>query len=65
MENYKISYNGDTQIKNIHHIGVDYNGNYYSVIFGELMKSFTKKIVMELHGKKKIKLSKWDDSRSI
>ena len=35
MENYKISYNGDTQIKNIHHIGVEYNGNYYSVIFGE------------------------------
>ena len=35
MENYKISYSGDTQIKNIHHIGVDYNGNYYSVIFGE------------------------------
>ena len=35
MESYKISYNGDTQIKNIHHIGVDYNGNYYSVIFGE------------------------------
>ena len=35
MENYKISYNGDTQIKNIHHIGIDYNGNYYSVIFGE------------------------------
>lgn len=35
MESYKISYNGDTQIKNIHHICVDYNGNYYSVIFGE------------------------------
>ena len=35
MENYKISYNGDTQIKNIHHIGVEYNGNYYNVIFGE------------------------------
>ena len=31
----------------------------------QLMKSFTNKIVMELHGKKKIKLSKWDDNRSI
>lgn len=35
MGNYKISYNGDKNIKNVHHIGVDYNGNYYSVIFGE------------------------------
>ena len=35
MENYKISYNGDTYVENIHHIGVEYNGNYYSVIFGE------------------------------
>ncbi len=31
---YKISYLGDRNIENVHHIGVDYNGNYYSVIFG-------------------------------
>lgn len=31
---YKISYIGDDSIGNVHHIGVDYNGNYYSVIFG-------------------------------
>lgn len=31
---YKISYIGDDSINNIHHIGIDYNGNYYSVIFG-------------------------------
>lgn len=31
---YKISYIGDNSIKNVHHIGVDCNGNYYSVIFG-------------------------------
>lgn len=31
---YKISYIGDNSVRNIHHIGVDYNGNYYSVIFG-------------------------------
>lgn len=35
MADYKVSYNGDKTIKNVHHIGVDYNGNYYSVIFGE------------------------------
>ena len=35
MSDYKISYNGDKNIKNVHHIGVDYNGNYYSVIFGK------------------------------
>lgn len=31
---YKISYIGDSSIGDVHHIGVDYNGNYYSVIFG-------------------------------
>ena len=31
---YKISYIGDTNIVNVHHIGIDYNGNYYNVIFG-------------------------------
>lgn len=35
MENYKIGYNGDAYVENIHYIGVEYNGNYYSVIFGE------------------------------
>lgn len=31
---YRISYIGDSSIGNVHHIGIDYNGNYYSVIFG-------------------------------
>ncbi len=31
---YEISYIGDSDIKEVHHIGVNYNGNYYSVIFG-------------------------------
>lgn len=35
MADYKISYIGDGSIGNVHHIGVDYNGNYYSVIFGK------------------------------
>lgn len=35
MADYKISYIGDNNVGNVHHIGVDYNGNYYSVIFGE------------------------------
>ena len=35
MANYKISYIGDNKVENVHHIGIDYNGNYYSVIFGE------------------------------
>ena len=34
MADYKISYIGDNNVGNVHHIGVDYNGNYYSVIFG-------------------------------
>lgn len=34
MANYKISYIGDNNISNIHHIGVEHNGNYYGVIFG-------------------------------
>ena len=34
MADYKISYIGDSNVGNIHHIGVDYNGNYYSIIFG-------------------------------
>lgn len=33
--NYEINYIGDSNISNIHHIGVNYNGNYYSVIFGK------------------------------
>ncbi len=35
MTDYKISYIGDQNVGNVHHIGLDYNGNYYSVIFGE------------------------------
>ena len=34
MADYKISYIGDSKVENVHHIGVDFNGNYYSVIFG-------------------------------
>ena len=34
MAHFKISYIGDNNVENVHHIGVDYNGNYYSVIFG-------------------------------
>ena len=35
MSEYKISYIGDSSIGNMHHIGVDYNGHYYGVIFGK------------------------------
>ena len=35
MGNYKISYNGDKYISKIHHIGIECDGNYYSVIFGK------------------------------
>ena len=35
MADFKISYIGDNNIGNVHHIGVDFNGNYYSVIFGQ------------------------------
>ena len=34
MADYRISYIGDNSVGNVPHIGVDYNGNYYSVIFG-------------------------------
>ena len=32
---YSIGYIRDRSINNVHHIGVNYNGNYYSVIFGK------------------------------
>lgn len=35
MSDYMITYFGDSNIGNTHHIGIDYDGNYYSVIFGE------------------------------
>ena len=35
MADYEISYIGDNNVGNVHHIGVDFNGNYYSVIFGK------------------------------
>lgn len=35
MENYKITYIGDNSINNVHHIGIEYDGYYYSVIFGQ------------------------------
>lgn len=34
MANYKISYIGDSSIKNVHHIGINFDEKYYSVIFG-------------------------------
>ena len=34
MADYRISYIGDNNVGNVHHIGVDFNGNYYSIIFG-------------------------------
>lgn len=35
MGDYKITYIGDNSIKNVHHIGVECDENYYSVIFGK------------------------------
>ncbi len=35
MEEFEITFNGDRQVQNMHHIGMNYNGNYYSVIFGK------------------------------
>ena len=35
MADYRISYIVYNSVENVHHIGVDYNGNYYSVIFGK------------------------------
>lgn len=32
---YEINYIGSLEIKDIHHIGINHNGNYYSVIFGK------------------------------
>ena len=34
MVDYSINYIGDSNIGNIHHIGIDCDGNYYNVIFG-------------------------------
>lgn len=31
---YKISYIGDECINEVHHIGIDFNGNHYNVILG-------------------------------
>lgn len=35
MVDYKITYIGDSSVGNVHHIGVEYKGNYYSIVFGE------------------------------
>lgn len=35
MSKSEIVYNGDKDVKNVHHIGVECGGNYYSVIFGK------------------------------
>lgn len=32
---YEINYIGDAEIECVHHIGLSYNGNYYSIIFGK------------------------------
>lgn len=32
---YEISYIGDSGVSDIHHIGINCDGNYYSVIFGK------------------------------
>ena len=34
MADYEITYIGDDNVSTTHHIGINYNGNYYSVIFG-------------------------------
>ena len=31
----KITYIGDSCVSNVHHVGINYDGNYYSVIFGK------------------------------
>lgn len=35
MEKIKVSFDGTSHISDVHHIGMSYNGNYYSVIFGK------------------------------
>ena len=35
MADYNITYIEDRNITNVHHIGIEYDGNYYSVIFGK------------------------------
>lgn len=32
---YEISYIDDSNVTDVHHIGINYDGNYYSVIFGK------------------------------
>lgn len=34
MSDYRITCIYDDSISDLHHIGVEFNGNYYSVIFG-------------------------------
>ena len=34
---YEINIVGDSEIESVHHIGLSYDGNYYSVIFGKYM----------------------------
>lgn len=31
----KIEFVGDSNVSNVHHIGISYDGEYYSVIFGK------------------------------
>ena len=34
---YEINIIGDQEIRSVHHIGLSFDGNYYSVIFGKYM----------------------------
>ena len=34
---YEINIVGDSEIESVHHIGLSYDGNYYSVICGKYM----------------------------
>jgi len=40
MKDYKITYVGDEDLKDFHHIGVECDGSYYSVIFGEYVNGY-------------------------
>ena len=35
MGDYRITYIGDSCVSDVHHIGVEYDGNYYCIIFGK------------------------------
>lgn len=35
MGNYKLETIGDEVVNSVHHIGISYDENYYSVVFGK------------------------------